>query len=612
MRRLLPLPVTVMASPLPGRGLPCAAARAPRKCAGPSRRAAPARRRRGRGSTARVPRRRADRCRRSRLAAEMASGFGSVLATFGARTAASAPTWPLPLRSRKRANERTPASARISERPPMPSARRAAMKARTSARREPPQRRERDAAAQMFGEEGQELPGVAVVGLDGLRRHAPLGAEMSEPARQLAPRLRARRREAGGGWSLLALTRWCIIAPPSLPFLKHANHPGQRMATTRRRCSGAGRARPRPIPTGCRTDMDLVAGRRRLRAARRALGDGGGVGGESKSRSASRQPPEICRATSSTCRRSSPSCASSSTGSPIIRSARAAWCCACACAWASISAPSASGSASGLRAPAPKRMTLARQRVLALLADGLLRAKGEAAEEAGVSSWRYRRPGRRRHAGNTGPAASAGGAAARSGFPHARFHAAQRDAADALRATVARGGYAATLLDGVTGSGKTEVYFEAVAETVRRGRQTLILMPEISLTGQFLDRFAERFGVRPARMAFGSSRRASVHGPGRRLRPARSASSSARARRCSCPTPISGSSSSMRSTIRPTSRKTACTTTRATWRWCAPASTRFRSCWPRPRRRSRPRSMRGAGAISRCICRSALAVSICR
>nr|USU33692.1 primosomal protein N' [Methylobacterium sp. OTU13CASTA1] len=54
------------------------------------------------------------------------------------------------------------------------------------------------------------------------------------------------------------------------------------------------------------------------------------------------------------------------------------------------------------------------------------------------------------------------------------------------------------LLEGVTGSGKTEVYFEAVADCVRRGRQALILMPEIALTAQFLARFAERFGVRPA------------------------------------------------------------------------------------------------------------------
>ncbi len=70
--------------------------------------------------------------------------------------------------------------------------------------------------------------------------------------------------------------------------------------------------------------------------------------------------------------------------------------------------------------------------------------------------------------------------------------------AEILRKTVAQGGYSATLIDGVTGSGKTQVYFEAVAETVRRGRQTLILMPEIALTAQVLDRFAERFGVRPA------------------------------------------------------------------------------------------------------------------
>ena len=56
----------------------------------------------------------------------------------------------------------------------------------------------------------------------------------------------------------------------------------------------------------------------------------------------------------------------------------------------------------------------------------------------------------------------------------------------------------------------------------------------------------------------------------------------------------------MRSTIRPTSRRTACTITRATWRWCARASRKFRSCCHRRRRRSKPRSMRGAGAIAAC------------
>jgi hypothetical protein len=63
----------------------------------------------------------------------MCSGFGNVFGTFGARTAESAPTLPLPLRSRKRANERMPASDLMSDRLPRPSPRRAAMKARTSA-----------------------------------------------------------------------------------------------------------------------------------------------------------------------------------------------------------------------------------------------------------------------------------------------------------------------------------------------------------------------------------------------------------------------------------------------------------------------------------------------
>ncbi|MBV9260233.1 MAG: primosomal protein N', partial [Pseudolabrys sp.] len=83
-------------------------------------------------------------------------------------------------------------------------------------------------------------------------------------------------------------------------------------------------------------------------------------------------------------------------------------------------------------------------------------------------------------------------------FRKPEFSLAQLAAADALRITVAQGGYTVSLLDGVTGSGKTEVYFEAVAETVRRGKQVLILMPEIALTSQVLDRFAQRFGTRPA------------------------------------------------------------------------------------------------------------------
>lgn len=59
-------------------------------------------------------------------------------------------------------------------------------------------------------------------------------------------------------------------------------------------------------------------------------------------------------------------------------------------------------------------------------------------------------------------------------------------------------GFSVTLLDGITGSGKTEVYFEAVAKALEQDTQVLILVPEISLTAQWLERFQKRFGVRPA------------------------------------------------------------------------------------------------------------------
>jgi primosomal protein N' (replication factor Y) (superfamily II helicase) len=58
-------------------------------------------------------------------------------------------------------------------------------------------------------------------------------------------------------------------------------------------------------------------------------------------------------------------------------------------------------------------------------------------------------------------------------------------------------GFDPVLLDGVTGSGKTEVYFEAVAETLRQGKQVLVLLPEIALTQPFLKRFEARFGCDP-------------------------------------------------------------------------------------------------------------------
>ncbi|RAI32743.1 primosomal protein N' [Rhodoplanes serenus] len=151
-----------------------------------------------------------------------------------------------------------------------------------------------------------------------------------------------------------------------------------------------------------------------------------------------------------------------------------------------------------LAGPPPERMTPARARLLALLADGLVRAKGDAAREAGVS------------AGVVDGLIDEGtlatvvlppdpiAGAPDPGFRPPALSDAQATAAAALRDAVAAADFSALLVDGVTGSGKTEVYFEAVAEAVRRGRQSLILMPEIALTTQSLDRFAARFGVRPA------------------------------------------------------------------------------------------------------------------
>jgi len=151
-----------------------------------------------------------------------------------------------------------------------------------------------------------------------------------------------------------------------------------------------------------------------------------------------------------------------------------------------------------LAGPAPQRMTAARSRVLSLFADGLIHSKNEARQEAGVSAGVI---DGLIDEGTLETVVLPPEAVASQPDPDFRkpeFSLAQLAAADTLRTTVEQGGYTVTLLDGVTGSGKTEVYFEAVAENIRRKRQTVILMPEIALTAQFLDRFSGRFGVRPA------------------------------------------------------------------------------------------------------------------
>ena len=98
--------------------------------------------------------------------------------------------------------------------------------------------------------------------------------------------------------------------------------------------------------------------------------------------------------------------------------------------------------------------------------------------------------------------------------PGIHLNADQQDAAKALRAAVGAG-FSATLLYGVTGSGKTEVYLEAVAECLAQGRQALVLLPEVALTSAFLDRVEARFGARPAEWhhgVTGNERRRCWHG----------------------------------------------------------------------------------------------------
>lgn len=144
----------------------------------------------------------------------------------------------------------------------------------------------------------------------------------------------------------------------------------------------------------------------------------------------------------------------------------------------------------------PPRMTPARQRAVEIASDGLVRAKADLAHLAACTT------------GVVDGLVTAGVlvevAIPERSFPAPRpshgqtgFTDDQARAVMSLQSAVDAAGYSVTLLDGVTGSGKTEVYFEGVARALQAGRQVLILLPEIALTSQFLQRFERRFGVPP-------------------------------------------------------------------------------------------------------------------
>ena len=145
---------------------------------------------------------------------------------------------------------------------------------------------------------------------------------------------------------------------------------------------------------------------------------------------------------------------------------------------------------------AAAKPTPARMRVLTVLGDAAMTG-GELARAAGVSSGVLRAMA---EAGLlvAAPVPSASAEMPDPAHKGAELSIPQQMAADQLVAAVRAKTFAVTLLDGVTGSGKTEVYLEAVAECLRQGRQALILLPEIALSAQFLSRFAGRFGAPPA------------------------------------------------------------------------------------------------------------------
>ncbi len=160
-----------------------------------------------------------------------------------------------------------------------------------------------------------------------------------------------------------------------------------------------------------------------------------------------------------------------------------------------------------LGGPPPPRLTPARQRVLEAvrnLAPGALLSKRALGLEAGVGS-------------SVVDALIDAGALETIALPpeveplpdpaHQApiLSEAQQAASEALRRQVKDAKFSVMLLEGVTGSGKTEVYFEAVAEALRAGRQALILMPEIALTTQFTQRFETRFGAKPGEWHSGVS-----------------------------------------------------------------------------------------------------------
>ncbi len=146
----------------------------------------------------------------------------------------------------------------------------------------------------------------------------------------------------------------------------------------------------------------------------------------------------------------------------------------------------------------PDRMTNARRRVLETASDGFAWTRSGLARAAGTSLTVIDGLKAQGVFDHVMIAPSPLVAAPDPDYAQADLMPEQARAAAHLRAKVMGGGFSTALLDGVTGSGKTEVYFEAIAQAVQAGKQVLVLVPEIALTAAFLERFQDRFGAKPA------------------------------------------------------------------------------------------------------------------
>ena len=145
----------------------------------------------------------------------------------------------------------------------------------------------------------------------------------------------------------------------------------------------------------------------------------------------------------------------------------------------------------------PERMTAARGRVLELVRDGLAWSKSGLAHASGASSSVINGLVKLEVLQVVELPPVQAFAQIDPEFNVPELEPQQLEIAGELIKLTDQQAFSVALIDGVTGSGKTEVYFEAIARAIEQKKQVLILLPEIALTSTFLDRFEDRFGVRP-------------------------------------------------------------------------------------------------------------------